>query len=110
VFPNELGFNFCKTAAKPYDSVVTACLLVARDHFSSSVLSIDSDGSWAAGDWQQGIDRYSKVLGRRPHNPMSSLWRVIGWRYSLAAYAMELVAVMLVGWFLWKRWKRWRGF
>lgn len=110
VFPKDLGFNFCKTAAKPYDAVVTACLLVARDHFPSSVLSIDSDGSWAGGDWQSGIDLYSKVLRRHPQNPMSPLWRVIGWRDSLPAYAIELGAVVFIGWFLWKRWRRWRGF
>jgi len=29
LFPGEEQFNFCKTAGKPYDEVVTACLLVA---------------------------------------------------------------------------------
>lgn len=45
VFPGDSGSNFCKTEAKPYDEVVTACLLVARDHFPPSILSISSDGS-----------------------------------------------------------------
>jgi len=110
VFPNKLGFNFCKTAVKPYDEVVTACLLVARDHFPSSVLSIDSDGSWSEGDWRAGAELYASVLGRHPRNPMSPLWLVVGWRLGLAAYATELVVVILVVWFLWKRWRRSRGF
>src|ERR1700744_2912183 len=46
VFPGGDESNFCKTAAMPYDEVVTACLLIAHDHFPSSILSIESDGSW----------------------------------------------------------------
>jgi hypothetical protein len=65
------GFNFCKTAAEPYDEVVTACLLAARDHFAPSVLKIESDGSWAAGDWSAGASLYSSVLGRAARNPMT---------------------------------------
>jgi len=42
VFPGEVGFNFTKTAGKPYDEVVTACLLVARDHFPPPRLRIQS--------------------------------------------------------------------
>ena len=64
------GFNFCKTAAKPYDEVVTACLLVARDHFPSSVLAIDSDGSWRD-DWRDGANLYSSVLRRPARNPLA---------------------------------------
>jgi len=65
------GFNFCKTAGKPYDEVVTACLLVARDHFPVSVLAIGSDGSWCGGDWRAGSDLYSKVLRRPAANPIA---------------------------------------
>jgi hypothetical protein len=64
------GFNFCKTAAKPYDEVVTACLLVARDHFPPSVLAIESDGSWPD-DWRDGASLYSSVLGRPARNPFA---------------------------------------
>src|SRR6185436_15556072 len=45
-FPGRLGFNFCKTEAKPYDAAVTAALLVMRDCFPPDVLEIDSDGDW----------------------------------------------------------------
>lgn len=101
VFPGELGFNFCKTEGKPYDAVVTACLLVCRDHFPSSVLSIDSDGSWP-NDWQDGIKLYSSVLGRTPPNPMSPLWRVVGWRSSFYVYVPAAILLIIVIWFLWK--------
>jgi hypothetical protein len=68
VFPGGTGFNFCKTEWKPYDEVVTACLIVARDHFPPSVLAIGSDGSWA--DWAAGARLYSSVLHRGAKNPM----------------------------------------
>jgi hypothetical protein len=107
VFPGELGFNFCKTEGKPYDAVVTACLLVARDHFSSSILAIDSDGSWSEGDWQEGIKLYSSVLGRTPQNPMIPLWRVVGWRYSLYAYVPVALLMCLGLFWLRKRFRKW---
>lgn len=64
------GFNFCKTMGKPYDEVVTACLLVARDHFPVSVLAIGSDGSWVDGDWRDGTLLYSSVFRRLARNPI----------------------------------------
>jgi len=64
------GFNGCKTAGKPYDEVVTACLLVARDHFPSSVLRLRSDGSWQGGDWRAGAALYSSVLHRPANYPL----------------------------------------
>jgi hypothetical protein len=67
VFPGQPGFNFCKTAYKPYDEVVTACLIAARDYFPPSILNISSDGSWL--DWSDGAKLYSRVLNRTPHDP-----------------------------------------
>ena len=67
------GFNSCKTQWKPYDEVVTACLLVARDYFPPSVLEIKSDGSWQGGtdgDWSAGANLYQAVFGRRANNPL----------------------------------------
>jgi hypothetical protein len=92
VFPGDLGFNFCKTRALPYDAVVTACLLVARDHFPSYELSISSDGSWPD-DWQDGSKLYSAVLGRTPKYPMSPVWRVVGWRYTLYGSAVYIALI-----------------
>jgi len=71
-FPGQEGLNFCKTLAKPYDCVVTACLLVARDHFPEKVLEIASDGSWSEGDWAAGQALYEQVFGTSARNPMGS--------------------------------------
>jgi hypothetical protein len=62
-------FQFVKTAAKPYDEVVTACLIVARDHFRPEVLTIASDGTWAP-DWAPGAALYEKALGRTARDPL----------------------------------------
>jgi len=70
VFPGNPGFNFCKTLAKPYDAVVTACLLVARDHFPPGMLEISSDGDWQ--DWIEGARLYQKVFGRPALNPLNA--------------------------------------
>ena len=50
--PDENGmlFDFCKTACKPYDLSVTACLIAAGHHFGGDI-SLSSDGNnedWAA--------------------------------------------------------------
>lgn len=42
------GFEFCKTARKPYDLAVTACLLVYKHH-SPDTIKVSSDGD--AEDW-----------------------------------------------------------
>jgi len=69
VFPDHSSFNFCKTEWKPYDEVVTACLIVARDHFPPSTLEIKSDGDWEY--WKEGAKLYSSVFGRPAQNPMT---------------------------------------
>jgi tetratricopeptide (TPR) repeat protein len=63
-FPGSAGWSATKTNWKPYDQVVTACLLAARDHFPPAVLFIESDGQYA--DWAAGRALYSQVLGRTP--------------------------------------------
>lgn len=59
----ELGkdFNFCKTAQKPYDVVVTACLAVAAEVIGDGI-EVSSDGNGE--DWEEGARLASKVLGR----------------------------------------------
>lgn len=61
------GFNFCKTAYKPYDAVVTACLIHLKDVYGDLV-DIGSDGSWA--DWQDGARLYRNATGLTAENPM----------------------------------------
>jgi hypothetical protein len=51
--PTPQGFNFCKTARKPYDLLVTALLILA-DHHAPGVWTITSDGD--AADWQPALD------------------------------------------------------
>lgn len=67
VFPGRVGTNAAWTEKKPYDEVVTACLLVARDHWSKEQLEIKSDGDWLA--WQDGILLYTETFGHAPQNP-----------------------------------------
>lgn len=43
------GFNFCKTARKPYDWLVMACILLAHKH-CPNCWAFASDGN--AADWQ----------------------------------------------------------
>jgi len=47
------GFQFCKTARKPYDRVVTALLILANFH-SPYTWVITSDGE--PDDWQEGLE------------------------------------------------------
>lgn len=60
----ESDLDFCKTAAKPYDDVVTACL--AR--LAEAGLSVSSDRNQA--EWQDGVDLASLTLGKTVTNPI----------------------------------------
>lgn len=53
-------FEFCKTAMKPYDAVVTAILIRAKTIYGSCV-RISSDGDWH--EWQAGRDMYETIFG-----------------------------------------------
>jgi hypothetical protein len=70
VFPDRNSFNFCKTQGEPYDEVVTACLIIARDHFPAAVLEIKSDGAWEY--WKDGAKLYSSVFGRSARSPLTT--------------------------------------
>ena len=59
-------FEFCKTAYKPYDAVVTAILIRAKVIYGSCV-RISSDGEWQ--EWQAGRDLYETVFGEVAPNP-----------------------------------------
>jgi hypothetical protein len=69
-FTNDPAFSFVKTAAKPYDVVVAASLIVARDHFAPDALEISSDGTWPE-DFAAAAQLYEQVLKRRPRDPRS---------------------------------------
>lgn len=57
--------DFCKTARKPYDLVVTACLAYLASRHGWSV---SSDGD--ASDWEQGVELASEALGEPVPNPL----------------------------------------
>ncbi len=54
------GFEFTKTARKPYDAVVTACLIHLKDIYGDLV-NIGSDGNWS--EWQDGARLYRNATG-----------------------------------------------
>jgi len=53
-------FAFCKTARKPYDLLVTACLIMAKHHFGKDVC-VTSDGEQS--DWDAGRGLCLSALG-----------------------------------------------
>ena len=65
-YPNEeedMVFNFCKTARKEYDGLVTATLLLAKHHLGDEI-KIKSDGDeqeWAEGAWDDVPSGYEFV-------------------------------------------------
>jgi len=62
-------FDFCKTAYKPYDVVVTAILIRAKQIYGSCV-KISSDGDWQ--DWQAGRELYERVFGEVAECPFET--------------------------------------
>ena len=57
------NFGFCKTARKPYDVCVTACLIIAHHHIEKqpdNYIKVSSDGETE--DWMDGIKLCEKVL------------------------------------------------
>ncbi len=54
-------FDFCKTAAKPYDVAVCAALVIAKVVLGAGI-SVRSDGDDS--DWQNGVELAQQALGR----------------------------------------------
>lgn len=67
VTPSSAGFNFCKTAEKPYDTVVVACLIAMGRAYGDSV-EISSDGN--ASDWASGSHLYQMAVQRTAIIPL----------------------------------------
>lgn len=61
------GFMFCKTACKPYDVAVVACLAVAAE-LLGDWLEVSSDGG--PEDWEAGVKLASLTLKRQIPNPI----------------------------------------
>lgn len=64
---DQRGFEFCKTARKPYDTVVTAVLALAKDRLGGAI-EISSDGY--PEEWEAGVELAATVLGRAIANPI----------------------------------------
>jgi len=54
------GFNFCKTARKPYDLAVTSLLIVASQHLGE-LISVSSDGYLS--EWKEAMELCQSTLG-----------------------------------------------
>lgn len=57
--------GFCKTAQKPYDTAVVACLIHAKKIFGADI-SVKSDGNW--NDWESGRLLYESVFNIEPQS------------------------------------------
>ena len=59
-FSENAEFEFCKTGQYPYDTVVTACLIILK-HRLGPMIDVSSDGR--RDDWNDGLILARKVLG-----------------------------------------------
>ena len=59
---SEGDWTFCKTARKPYDLMVKACLILYKYYFSDVQISSDGDEE----DWQQAWEFIACVLPKGP--------------------------------------------
>ena len=60
LYRKPIESDFCKTARKPYDLVVTALLMLAANRWDA--VSIESDGD--PEDWEPGRELISRALSR----------------------------------------------
>lgn len=58
----NIEWGFCKTAMKPYDEVVVACLYGASQIFGEDGFKWSSDGNGEEGDFDEGKALYEKTL------------------------------------------------
>jgi hypothetical protein len=63
VEPDRDAWGFCKTASKPYDVVVVACLCAMQDRLGRKAFEVTSDGD--AHEWEDGKALAEKVLKRK---------------------------------------------
>lgn len=68
VSADGVDFNFCKTAQKPYDTAVTASLILAKKIFGNN-FKVSSDGDWS--DWESGQLLYESVYNIQPENVLA---------------------------------------
>ena len=66
-FNQNDGFTFCKTAQKPYDLAVIACLATLKYRLKDAI-EVSSDGCHE--DWIDGVELARNVLKRKIPNPI----------------------------------------
>ena len=64
-------FVFCKTARKPYDDLVTACLLIYH-YYSPGTIDLSSDGD--PDEWVNGYRLAERILGMHLPTMSTILW------------------------------------
>ena len=64
----ENKFGFCKTAQKPYDAVIVACLAVLKYRLGDAI-AVSSDGR--AIDWEYGVKLACSALRLNIPNPIA---------------------------------------
>jgi hypothetical protein len=64
----DTGFNFCKTAEKPYDAVVCASLILLKKELGAEV-EVSSDGGWHR--WEGGQVLYETVFDIQPESVLA---------------------------------------
>jgi hypothetical protein len=63
LFANHVGtFNFCKTARKPYDTVVVACLIAAEAAAVKAGFTMNLSTDGEIEDWQRGTALFTQAL------------------------------------------------
>jgi hypothetical protein len=73
-FNHNSASNFCKTARKPYNVVVVACLVVLK-HFLKDQVTVSSDGN--AQDWHDGLLLAQKILKNKTlKNPIGTIYKI----------------------------------
>ena len=58
------GFEFTKTARRPYDLVITAALVTIK-HYMGDAVEVSSDGEFDTQDWAAAYALYSQVFPDR---------------------------------------------
>lgn len=66
-YTENINFNFCKTAQKPYDTVVVACLAILKHHLKDLIV-VSSDGD--SDDWKKGVNLGRLVLKKKLTTPL----------------------------------------
>ena len=61
VKPKDKDFQFCKTARKPYDLAVCACLIAFKKHLGADI-ELSSDGDWDE-EWKPARQLCVDLLG-----------------------------------------------